>query len=168
MIFSEDYLMQQSLSVLEDIAQSKGIYNLPDDKENAVISILKFQHQYGDTLIVKVTNLQPGDFFLYFIRKEGVIWADNVDDIHWQGWVQATHTSSEPLNSAIAVQMVDKHPFVNPNVETIAQNPGAKVYVTFETYMTLLPSGKWSPVSERERLIWTDTFLPSTQLIRQS
>ncbi len=168
MIFSEDYLIQQSLSVLKDIAQSKGIYHLPDDKHKAVASILKFQHQYGDTLRVEVINLQPGDFFLYFIRQEGVMWADNESDIHWQGWAKATHISTEPLHSTIAVQMVDKHPFVEPNVETLTQNPGLKVYVTFETYMTQLSSGEWSLVSEQERLIWTDTFLSATKLIRQS
>ena len=168
MIFLKDYLSQQSLSVLKDIAQSKGIYNLLDAQEEAVTSILSFQHQYGDTLRVQVTHLKPGDFILYFIRKEGVIWADNEDDIHWQGWAKVTHVSTEPLNSAIAVQMVDKHPFVDANVETLAQNPGVKVYVTFETYMTQRSSGEWSPVSQQERLIWTDTFLPSTKLIRQS
>ncbi len=96
------------------------------------------------------------------------MWADNESDIHWQGWAKATHIYSEPLNSTIAVQMVDKHPFVEPNVETLTQNPGLKVYVTFETYMTQLSSGEWSLVSEQERLIWTDTFLSVTKLIRQS
>jgi hypothetical protein len=168
MIFPEDYLKQQTLSVLKNIAQSKGIYNLPDDKEKAITTILKFQHQYGDTVTVQVTNLQPGDFFLYFIRKEGVFWADNESDIRWQGWAKATHVSSEPFNSTIAVQMVDKHPFVNPDVETLAQNPGLKIYVTFTTFMTQLPSGEWSLVCEQERMILTDTFLPATKLIRQS
>lgn len=168
MIFSKDYLSQQSLSVLKDIAQSKGIYHIFDNKQNAVAAIIKFQHKYGDTLRVNVTNLQPGDFFLYFIRQEGVIWANHERDIQWQGWAKATQISTEPLNSTIAVQMVDKHPFVDSDVETLAQNPGLKVYVTFETYITQLPSGEWSPVSPGERLVWTDTFLPSTKLIRQS
>jgi hypothetical protein len=106
MIFSKDYLIQQSLSVLKDIAQSKGIYNLLDAQEKVVASILKFQHQYGDTLRVQVTNLQPGDFVLYFIRKEGVIWADNENDIHWQGWAKATHVSTEPLNPHFAPSTV--------------------------------------------------------------
>jgi hypothetical protein len=61
MIFSEEYLTQESLSVLKDIAQSKGIYNLSDAKQKAIAAILKFQQQYGDTLTIQVTNLQPDD-----------------------------------------------------------------------------------------------------------
>jgi hypothetical protein len=56
---------------------------------------------------------------------------------------------------------------MTPDVETLAKNPGVKVYVTFSTYLTQFPSGEWFPVGEQEQLIWTDTFLPSTKLIRQ-
>lgn len=168
MIFAKEYLIQQPLSVLKDIARAKGIYNLPDNREIAIACILKFQQQYGDTLVVNVSNLQPGDLFLYFIRQEGVTRADNEDDILWQGWAKATEVYSEPWDGAIAVYIADKHPFVNPEVETLAKNPGSKVYVTFETHVTQLQSGEWLPVSPPEQLTWTDTFLPSTKLIRKS